>query len=104
MDNLHARLAQAVGESQRDKVFAGLALPVLGSPNTARPAFAQAVMERLENLIAPDVYRPLLANCLRTLADHAPAEREKLLACKSLDEFLQMKGDEFIAHLEQSTH
>ena len=48
MDNLHARLAQVVGEQKRDEVFAGLVLPVLGTPNTARPAFTQAVMERLK--------------------------------------------------------
>jgi hypothetical protein len=101
MDNLHARLAEAVGKQKRDEVFAGLTLPVLGTPNAARPAFTQAVMARLENLIAPEVYRPLLANCLRTLGERDPAEREKFLACKNLDEFLQKKGDEFIAYLEQ---
>ena len=101
MDNLHARLAQVVGEQKRDEVFAGLVLPVLSTPNTARPAFTQAVMERLENLIAPEVYRPLLANCLRTLGEADPAARNKFLACKNLDEFLQKKGDEFIAYLGQ---
>ena len=101
MDNLHARLAQAVGAQKRDEVFAGLALPVLGTPNTARPAFTQMVMARLENLIAPEVYRPLLADCLRTLGERDAAEREKLLACKNLDEFLQKKGDEFIGYLGQ---
>ncbi|MCI0477954.1 MAG: hypothetical protein L0Y55_17060 [Anaerolineales bacterium] len=101
MDNLHARLAQVVGAQKRDEVFAGLTLPVLGTPNAARPAFTQAVMARLESLIAPEVYRPLLANCLRTLGERDPAEREKFLACKNPDAFLQKKGDEFIAYLEQ---
>jgi hypothetical protein len=98
---LHARLAQVAGEQKRDEVFAGLTLPVLGTPNAARPAFTQAVMARLENLIAPEVYHPLLANCLRTLGEHDAAEREKFLACKNLDEFLHKKGDEFIAFLAQ---
>ncbi|MEW5720707.1 MAG: hypothetical protein AB1817_18930 [Chloroflexota bacterium] len=101
MDNLHARLAQVVGAEKRDAVFAGLTLPVLGMPNTTRPAFTQAVMARLVNLVAPEVYRPLLANCLRTLGERDATEREKFLACKNLDEFLQKKGDEFIASLEQ---
>ena len=52
-------------------------------------------------MIAPEVYRPLLANCLRTLGEADPAERNKFLACKNLDEFLQKKGDEFIAYLGQ---
>ena len=101
MDNLHARLAEVVGEQKCDEVFAGLTLPVLGTPNTARPPFTQVVMARLESLIAPEVYRPMLANCLRTLGERDPAEREKFLACKNLDEFLQKKGDEFIADLEK---
>ncbi|MBM3127230.1 MAG: hypothetical protein FJ009_01180 [Chloroflexi bacterium] len=101
MDNLYARLAEVVGEQKRDEVFAGLTLPVLGTSNAARPAFTQTVMARLENLIAPEAYRPLLANCLRTLGERDPSEREKFLACKNLDEFLQKKGDEFIAYLEQ---
>ena len=101
MDNLHKRLAQVVGEQKRDKVFQGITLPVLGTPNTQRPPTTQAVMECLENLVAPETYRPLLANCLRTLGDRDSAERDKYLACKNLDEFLQKKGDEFIAYLEQ---
>ena len=101
MDNFHARLAQVAGEQKRDEVFAGLELPTLGTPNSNKPAFTQAVMARLENLIAPEVYRPLLANCLRTLGNADPAERAKFLACKNLDEFLQKKGNEFIASLEQ---
>lgn len=101
MDNLHARLAHAVGELKRDEVFAGLELPVLGTPNTTKPVFTQAVMARLENVVAPEVYRPLLANCLRTLGHADPTERAKFLACKDVDEFLQKKGDDLIASLEQ---
>ncbi|MBI5030485.1 MAG: hypothetical protein HZB51_08155 [Chloroflexi bacterium] len=101
MDNLHTRLADAVGKHKRDEVFAGLELPVLGTPNSAKPAFTQAVITRLESLIAPQVYRPMLANCLRTLGNADPAERAKFLACQDLDEFLQKKGDDFIASLEQ---
>jgi hypothetical protein len=101
MDNLHTRLAQVVGDQKRDEVFQGIALPVLGTPNTQRPPITQAVVERLETLVAPEMYRPLLANCLRTLGDADPAARQKFLACKNLNEFLQKKGDEFIAYLQQ---
>ena len=101
MDNLHARLADVAGAQKRDAVFAGINLPPLGTSNTQRPPITQAVMDRLENLIAPETYRPLLSNCLRTLGDADPAERQKFLACKNLNEFLQKKGDEYIAYLTQ---
>lgn len=101
IDNLHTRLAQVVGEQKRDEVFRGISLPVLGTPNTQRPAITQAVMEQIETLVAPETYRPLLANCLRSLGNADPTVRQKYLACKDLAEFLQKKGDEFIAYLQQ---
>ncbi len=101
LDNLHTRLGQAIGAERRDAVFEGITLPPFGTPPAERPPITRSVMERLERLVPAEIYRPLLADCLRTLGAPDPAERARFLECQDIDEFLQKKGDRFIALLER---
>ncbi len=102
LDNLHERLGVLVGEQRRDEILAGLDLPPLGLPTSAKPRVLQAVMERLEALLDAETCDELFSSSLRTLDDQQHLEdRSKYLACASLDEFLVKRGQEFIVHLEQ---
>ena len=102
LDNLHERLGVLVGEQKRDEILAGIDLPPLGLPTSAKPRVMQAVMDRLEALLDAGTCDKLFSSSLRTLDDQQHLEhRSKFLACASLDEFLVKRGQEFIAQLEQ---
>lgn len=102
LDNLYEKVGQMVGEQKRDEIFAGIDLPPMGTPSTEKPAATQAIMERLEGMVDAETCKEILSGSLRYLEDEWFLEgREKYLACKNLDEFLEKKGDEFIAQLEQ---
>ena len=101
LDTLHRKLAERLGEGKRDEVFAGTQLPPLGTPTAQRPSLTQAVMERLEALVAPGACQEILAGGLRHLEDAWYAgEREKYLDCESLDEYLDRKERDFLDQLE----
>jgi hypothetical protein len=102
LGNLYERLAQAAGTAKRDEVFEGITLPPLGTPHTELPSYTRPVMDRLERMVDPAVYRPLLLNCLRTLkSEWFLEDRKKYLEIGNLDAFLEWKKEEFITMLEQ---
>ncbi len=100
MGNLYERLGTQVGEEVRDQVFAQIDLPVYGTPPADRPVVTKVVMERLERLVAPETCILLLKDSLRDLYTN-PDDRQKFLASDGIADFLQKKGDEFIAYLTQ---
>lgn len=102
LDGLYTKLGQWVNPETRDKVFAGIDLPPLGTPPASKPPVTQAVMERLEELVDPDTCREILSGGLRDMEDAwFIGERTKYLECGSLDLYLERKGQDFIAQLEQ---
>jgi hypothetical protein len=102
MEGLYNKLGRAVGEQKRDEVFAGIELPPLGMPSTEKPRVTQAVMERLERLVDPDTCRAILSSGLRDLQDEWYLdERSKYAESGNIDAYLERKGQEFIAQLEQ---
>jgi hypothetical protein len=102
LEGLYDRLGQAVGEQKRDQVFAGMELPPLGTPSTEKPQITQAVMERLERLIDPEICRQVLSSGLRHLEDAwYLEERTKYAESGVIDSYLQHKGDELIAQLKR---
>jgi hypothetical protein len=101
MENLHTRLGQAVGDAVRDRVFEGIPLPPIGTPNTAKPAITQAVMDRLAHLVEPEVICDILSQGLRNLpAQPYLAARDRYAASESLDEFLDREEQVFLTQLE----
>jgi hypothetical protein len=102
MQVLYEKMGQELGEKSRDRLWQDIPLPPLGTPTTELPRTARAIMERLEAAAGPDITRRLLSDCLRRLDPnwYLP-EREKYLQCGSLDAYLERKGEEFIAQLEQ---
>ena len=100
LDNLYDKVGKELGEEKRGEIFAGIELPVLGSPNTKKPKITQAVMERLESAVGTEGTKDLLKDCLRNLESEWFQEgRKKYLESKDFDEFLKRKGDDFIAEL-----
>jgi hypothetical protein len=102
LEGLYEKLGRAVGGQKRDEVFAGINLPPLGTPSTAKPAITQAVMERLERLVDAETCQEVLSSGLRDLKDEwYLEERTKYAESGSVDAYLERKGQEFIAQLEQ---
>jgi hypothetical protein len=102
LETLYDRLGHVAGPDKRDEVFAGIELPPLGTPSAAKPRIMQAVMERLERLIDPETCRAILSAGLRDLRDEwYLEERAKYAESGSVDAYLERKGREFIAELEE---
>jgi hypothetical protein len=102
LDRLYEKLGQAVGEQKRDEVFAGIELPPLGTPSSEKPGITQAIMERMERLVDADTCQEILSGGLRHLEDAWYLdERAKYAECRDIDEYLDRKGRQFIAQLEQ---
>jgi hypothetical protein len=102
LDGLYEKLGQAVGEKRRNEVFEGIEIPPLGTPSSEKPRFTQAVMERLERLVDAETCQEILSGSLRHLEDARYLdERAKYAECRDIDEYLERKGREFIAQLEQ---
>lgn len=102
LDNLYQKLAEAVGDEKRDRVFQGIDLPPLGTPLSERPHITQVVMERLEQIIDPAVVDRILSSCLRDLQDEWYLDgKRKYLESEGIEAYLEQKGKAFIAQLEQ---
>jgi hypothetical protein len=100
LGNLHEKLGSSLGEEKRDEIFAGIELPPLGTPSSQKPGITQTVMERLERMVDPETCQEILSDSLRNLEDEWYLEgRKKYLEAGSLDEYLDRKGQEFIAQL-----
>lgn len=102
MDNLHRKLGDAIGEPARDAIFEGIDLPPLGTPNAQKPPLTQVVMERMEATVDPAISHPLLTDSLRDLPEAwYGGIKEKFEACGGVDAYLEQKGRDFIAELEE---
>jgi hypothetical protein len=102
LESLYEKVGQSVGDQERDEIFRGIDLPLLGTPSAQKPRVTQAVMERLENRVDPKTCQRILSSGLRRLdAAWFQEPRRKYLECGNLDEFLDRKGEDFVAQLEQ---
>jgi hypothetical protein len=102
LDSLYEKLGQAVGEQVRDEVFAGIELPPLGTPSSEKPRITQAVMERLERRVDPEICQQILSSGLRHLEDAwYLEERVKYAESGSIDAYLECKGQDLIGELKK---
>ena len=102
LESLYEKVGQSVGDQRRDEIFRGIELPLLGTPSTQKPKVTQAMMERLEQTVDPETCQRILSSGLRRLnAEWFQEARKKYLECDSLDQFLDRKGGDFVAQLEQ---
>jgi hypothetical protein len=100
LEGLYEKLGRAVGEELRDRVFAGIELPPLGTPSTEKPRITQAIMARLEQLVDAETCHQVLSGGLRHLEDGWYVEERATYAeSGSVDAYLVRKGDDLIAEL-----
>jgi hypothetical protein len=102
LENLHVKLGEEIGESLRDRIFDGIELPPLGTPNVDKPALTETVMQRLETTVDPETCKRILGSGLRNLEDDWFLEtRKKYEEAGGIDAYLAKKGADFIAELEK---
>lgn len=102
LDNLYLKVGESEGEAKRDEIFEGIELPPLGNPNSEKPIVMQAVLERMEDQLDLETSKRILGSGLRDLKDERYLEdKRKYEECSNIDEYLEKKGDDFIAQLEQ---
>ena len=102
LGNLFTKLADAVGEDERDRVFRGVALPPLGTPNAEKHRAMRVVVERLERSIGPKRCAEILGTGLRDLPDEGfTDEKRKYQAAGGIDAYLAEKGDEFVTEFKK---
>jgi hypothetical protein len=101
MGNLYSKVLLQLGRDILDRVFEGITLPGLGTPNTEKPALMACVMRRLEECVGRTSVERLLSSCLRDLPDESFAgEKDALAAAGSVEELLRRKRDEYLSMLE----
>jgi len=102
LDRLYEKVGTAIGEAQRDAVFAELSPPPLGTPPPERPALTQAFLERLEERVDRTTWTRLLADGLRDLSEASYDDAKRLfLESDDLDDYLERKGRAFLAELRE---
>lgn len=100
--NLSEKLIKEFGEETRGKVFDGVGIPLLGTPNAQKPPLTQIVIEQLECTVGPETCRRILGTGLRTLPDVGYlSAKQKYEESGSVDAYLKRKGEEFIVELEK---
>ncbi|MFW9955569.1 MAG: hypothetical protein ACFFD3_13550 [Candidatus Thorarchaeota archaeon] len=100
---LHDKLGESVGEELRDEVFKGIDFPPLGTPSSEKPRIAKRVMDRMETLVDGTTCEKTLTEVAHGLPKeyYNAGQREKFLAARDLDEYLEQKRNAFIAQLEK---
>ena len=103
LEVLHKKLGEEAGEELRDEVFKGIDLPPLGTPPSAKPKITQAVMKRMEAMVDPRICEKALVEVAHGLPKehYNSGQKEKYLAAKNIDEFLEQKRDAFVNQLEK---
>lgn len=102
LDRLHQKVAVKHGEDMRDRVFAGIAIPPLGTPNDEKPAAMGPVLRRLEATLGRAGCIDLLKDSLRDLEEAWFLDAKKTYEeAGGIDAYLERKGREFIAELEK---
>lgn len=69
MDNLHAKLGDAVGEDLRDVIFEDMPLPPLGLSRREKSNYTYRILTRMEEIFGSSTTRDLLKDSLRDLPD-----------------------------------
>lgn len=101
MGNLSQKLAAEVGLVRRDAIFASVPLPTPGTSGAEKAARMQAVIDRMERTLDPEVCHRVLGDGLRDLKDEWYLdERRKYQECGGIDAYLVRKKQDLIAELE----
>jgi len=102
LETLHRKLGEELGDAARDRIFEGVDLPKLGTTNDLRPPLTHTVLGRMAKTLDSELSVRILGSGLRYLEDawYLDAKR-KYEEAGSLDAYLEVKGNDFIAELEK---
>jgi hypothetical protein len=102
LENLHRKLGEEIGDSRRDKMFAGVDLPPLGTPNKEKPRLMKTVVDRMKSELDPGTCVKVLGSGLRNLEDARYLDAKKTYEeAGNVDAYLKRKAAGFIAALER---
>jgi len=101
-ENLFSRMAEAFGPNLRDEVFSGMGIPPYGTPSPDKPGFLHPIVHRLRERVGEQACNEFLSACMRDLPqeDYLP-EREAFRNAGSIDEYLRLRKEAFLAQLEE---
>jgi hypothetical protein len=108
MVNFSRRLIDEFGEETRNKIFDDIEVPPMGLHPMKKPKITKKLIERFLAEVDHEKCTKFLANGLRGkyTASYKPS-REKFLKAENIDEFLEIKRQDFIDtltnHLEEET-
>lgn len=101
LGNLHRKVAQQLSAADRDEIFAGIQLPPLGTPNSRKPGVMSLVVDRLEKVAGAETCKKILGSGLRDLEyGWYEQEKKKFTESRDIDDYLEKKGQDFIAQLK----
>jgi len=100
LERFHAKLGEELGEEVRDRIFDGIDIPPIGTPNDGKPQLMEVIMRRLEETVDEETCIKLLKDSLRHLDDawYVNAKR-KYEEAGDIDAYLAQKGANYIAEL-----
>lgn len=102
LGNLYDRLGGELGPEERDRVFAGIELPPLGTSAAELPAVTEQVMDRLAAEVDPALTEAVLSGCLRDLDDAWFADaRAHWLEHRDVDALLEWRRERLLETLEE---
>ena len=97
IENFSKRLAEEFGEEVRNEVFDGIEIPPLGIHPKKRPEITKKLIDRFTSKVNHEKCSTFLANGLRDkYTESYKSSREKYLKAKNIDEFLEIKRQDFI--------
>lgn len=102
MDNLHAQLADRVGEDLRDIIFEDLPLPPLGLSKREKARYSYRIMRRMVNIFEEHYCREILSDGLSGSpdAENLTAKSDYTEICENdLDRYLDFRRKKFIEDL-----
>jgi hypothetical protein len=94
------RLATFVGEDVRRKIFKGIKMPALGSPQEDYPPLTQKIVERMEAGLPIETCREILTwNYHKVPLEAFKEMKERFEKAKSIDKFLADEHRRFVREL-----
>lgn len=100
LPGIGVRLGEVAGEAVRIRVFEGVELPPLGSPQEAYPNLTRRVVQRIERELSPEKCREVLTwNYHRVPTEAFLGHRERFEKAESIDEYLRGEHRRFIEEI-----
>ena len=108
MVNFSERLKDEFGEEVRNKIFGDIEVPPLGLHPKKKPNITKKLIENFLTNVEHEKCATFLANGLRDkYTESYKTSREKYLKAKNIDDFLEIKRQDFIStltkHLEEES-